>query len=466
MAEKYELRRFRAVEKDSPDYELGTAWLRGVGIGFYDEPRKDDFVDKIMAMYLVDNREMTGVYQSDGVAAHSLAADVPVATFATLRKDLNIGYGRQLEAQLVTAVTVRGTHRRQGLLRRMMTGDLAAAKADGVALAALTASEASIYGRFGYGVATFERSIKVDTGPRFRLRHEPSGSVEIADRKVLLELAPEVFGRVHSAMPGSISRQEAYRLRSSGMLGRDGSEDEAIRCALHYDAAGTVDGYVSYKFAGWETKPYTMEIVDLVAATDAAYLELWQFLGSIDLVERISWQDAPVDDPLTWALEDPALRRVLGPAGHAVAARPGPGAGAGRPALLGRRDPGSRRAGQSGLRRRHLRPDGQRGRGHGDAGSGGRAGPVTGCRGPRLHLSGRRLSRDPESRRPDHRARSRGGADGATHVRRRTLTALPHALLAVRPAGRGVAGAVPMCKDRCSRGAKRPGALTRVHVND
>jgi predicted acetyltransferase len=248
---------------------------------------------------------MTGVYQADGVAAHSLAADVPVATFATMRKDLNIGYGRQLEAQLVTAVTVRGTHRRQGLLRRMMTEDLTAAKADGVALAALTASEASIYGRFGYGVATFERSIKVDTGPRFRLRHAPVGSVEIADRKVLLELAPEVFGRVHGSMPGSISRQEAYRLRSSGMLGRDGGEDESIRCALHYDAAGTVDGYVSYKFAGWDTKPYTMEIVDLVAATDAAYLELWQFLGSIDLVDRISWQDAPVDDPLVWALEDP-----------------------------------------------------------------------------------------------------------------------------------------------------------------
>lgn len=305
MAEKYELRRFRVSDKDSADYAQGTAWLRGVGIGFYDEPRKDDFMDKIMAMYLVDNREMTGIYQTGAVAAHSLAADVPVATFATLRKDLNIGYGRQLEAQLITAVTVRGTHRRQGLLRRMMTGDLAAAKADGVALAALTASEASIYGRFGYGVATFERSIKVDTGPRFRLRHEPSGSVEIADRKVLLELAPQVFGRLHGTLPGSISRQEAYRLRSSGVLGRDGSEDEAIRCALHYDAAGTVDGYISYKFAGWDTKPYTVEVVDLVAATDAAYLELWQFLGSMDLVERVSWQEAPVDDPLTWALEDP-----------------------------------------------------------------------------------------------------------------------------------------------------------------
>ena len=305
MAEKYEIRRFRAVEKSEPGYALGKEWLLGVGVGFYDEQRKEEFVDKVMAMYRMDNREMTGVYQTGAVADRSLAAEIPVATFATLRKDLNVGYGRQLKAQLITAVTVRGTHRRQGILRRMMTEDLAAARADGLAIAALTASEASIYGRFGFGVATFERSIKVDTGPRFRVRHTPAGSVEIADRKVLLKLAPRVFERVHRVSPGSISRQDAYRQRSSGTLGQDGVEDDSIRCALHYDANGTVDGYVAYKFAGWDTRPHAMEVIDLVAATDSGYLELWQFLGSLDMIQQVSWAEAPVDDPLTWALEDP-----------------------------------------------------------------------------------------------------------------------------------------------------------------
>ncbi|MDR7082851.1 putative acetyltransferase [Arthrobacter ginsengisoli] len=305
MADKYEIRRFRAAEKGEPGYLPGADWLRGVGVGFYDERHKEEFVDKVMAMYRVDNRELTGVYQTGTVAARSLAAEIPVATFATLRKDLNIGYGRQLPAQLITAVTVRGTHRRQGLLRRMMTEDLAASKADGLAIAALTASEASIYGRFGFGVATFERSIKVDTGPRFRLRHTPAGTVEIADRKVLLDLAPRVFDRVHRHTPGSIVRQDAYRQRSSGTLGQDGAEDDSIRCALHYDADGAVDGYVAYKFAGWDTKPHTMEVIDLVAATDSGYLELWQFLGSLDLIQRVTWAEAPADDPLTWALEDP-----------------------------------------------------------------------------------------------------------------------------------------------------------------
>jgi predicted acetyltransferase len=305
VADKYEIRRFRAAEKGVPGYEQGTEWIQAVGFGFHDTRRNDDYVDKIMAMYRTDGRELTGVYQTGAVAQHALGASIPVATFGTLRRDLNVGYGRQLLTHMVTAVTVRGTHRRQGLLRRMMTEDLTAAKADGLAIAALTASEGSIYGRFGYGVATFERSIKVDTGPRFDLRHRPSGTVEIADRKVLLELAPEVFDRVHRHTPGSIVRQDAYRQNVSGTVGRDGKEDEAIKCALHYNAAGAVDGYVSYKFAGWDTKPYTVEVVDLVAATDDAYLELWQFLGSIDLIQRVSWADAPVDDPLVWALADP-----------------------------------------------------------------------------------------------------------------------------------------------------------------
>lgn len=305
MEGMYEIRRFGAAAKGTPGYAQAAGWLTAVGIGFYENGHSEEYVDKVMATYLADGRKLTGVYQTGGTAAYSLAADVPVATFGTLRKDLNIGYGRQLKAQLVTEVTVRGTHRRQGLLRRMMTEDLAAAKADGVAVAALTASEASIYGRFGFGVATFERSIKVHTGPRFHLPHPAAGTVEIADRKVLLELAPQVFARVHRLTPGSVVRQEAYRQQSSGSLGQDGAEDKSIRCALHYDAAGTVDGYVAYRFSGWNTRPHAMEIVDLVAATQAGYLELWQFLGSIDLVRQVSWQDAPVDDPLAWALDDP-----------------------------------------------------------------------------------------------------------------------------------------------------------------
>jgi predicted acetyltransferase len=305
LSDDYEIRRFRAAVKGEPGYPEAEKWARAVSFGFHESTRTPEHVAKSLATYRADRRILTGAYQTQDVAPGSLPADVPVATFGTLRKTLNIGFGRMLETQMVTAVTVRTSHRRRGLLRRMMSEDLALAKGDGLAMAALTASEGSIYGRFGYGVASFERTVKVDTTARFRLNHQAVGSVDVADPKVLLDVAPDVFDRVHRLTPGSIGRQEWYRQLASGSLARDGKEDPAVKVALHYGPGGAVDGYVSYKFLGWDTEPHTMHVVDLVAATHDAYLELWQFLAAIDLVERITWEEAPLDDPLTWALADP-----------------------------------------------------------------------------------------------------------------------------------------------------------------
>lgn len=304
--EKYSVQRFPALADPSDaGYSRCTTWVQAVSHGFHQQRRDDEYLAKTLKAYQTDKRELTGVYVNGGVPDHSLAADVPVATYATMRKDLNVGFGRQLESNLVTAVTVRGTHRRKGILRGMITADLEAAKDDGLAMAALTASEGSIYGRFGFGVATFERSIKVDTGPRFRLKGVPEGTVEVADPSVLLTVAPQVFERVQRLSPGSVDRQEYYRLVASGSIGHDDKPDTSVRCALHYDLSGALDGYVSYRFKGWDHKPYTMEIVDLVAATNAGYLDLWRFLGSIDLIDEVTWAEAPVDDPLMWALQDP-----------------------------------------------------------------------------------------------------------------------------------------------------------------
>ncbi|MET3934212.1 putative acetyltransferase [Arthrobacter sp. OAP107] len=300
----YEIRRFQAAAKDDPAYADSVAWMRAVAFGFHEARRSDERVDRSIELQRTDGRVMTGVYQTGTVADHSLGADVPVATFGTMTKTLNIGFGRLLDTRLVTAVTVRTSHRRRGLLRRMMGEDLALAKAEGLSMAALTASEASIYGRFGFGVATSEQAVKVDTTGRFLLNHAPVGSVEVADPSVLLELAPEIFDRVHRSTPGSIGRHEFYRQFASGSVSRDGGEDPKVKVALHYGPGGDVDGYVSYRFAGWSSAPYTMEVVDLAAATGAAYLELWQYLAAIDLVERVTWEEAPVDDPLRWALED------------------------------------------------------------------------------------------------------------------------------------------------------------------
>ncbi|MGJ3190776.1 GNAT family N-acetyltransferase [Paenarthrobacter sp. FR1] len=310
MSGDYQIRRFEPAAKNEPDYDAAVAWSRAVAFGFHEESKSETRIDRGLAMSRADHTVFTGVYQTSEPAAYSLGAEVPVATFATWRKTLNVGFGKLVDAHLISAVTVRTSHRRRGLLRQMMSEDLALAKDDGVAIAALTASEASIYGRFGFGVATSEQSITVDTSARFKLNHASEGTVEVADPKILLDLAPQIFEQQHRHSPGSIDRQESYRQYVSGSVGGDGADgdggpDAKIKAALHYASNGDVDGYVSYKFGGWETEPATMEIVDLVAANSAAYLELWQYLGAIDLVERVKWSGVSVDNPLTWALEDP-----------------------------------------------------------------------------------------------------------------------------------------------------------------
>src|SRR3989442_353326 len=51
----------------------------------------------------------------------------------------------------VTIVGVHPTHRRRGVLRRMMTAQLADVREREEPIAALWASEDTIYGRYGYG---------------------------------------------------------------------------------------------------------------------------------------------------------------------------------------------------------------------------------------------------------------------------------------------------------------------------
>ena len=304
MSADYEIRRFEPAAAGEPENPEATAWANAVSFGFHEERPSDERVQESIAMSRVDGAVFTGVYQAGQPAPHSLGTEVPVATFGTQPSTLNIGFGRLLDAHLITGVTVRTSHRRRGLLRRMMTEDLALVQGNGIAIAALTASEGSIYGRFGFGVATSEQSITVDTGAKFRLDHVPVGTVEVADPTVLLELAPQVFARLHGEQPGSIGRQESYRHLAAGATSREGGPDAKVKAALHYGPDGSVDGYVSYRFGGWDKTPATMEIVDLVAATPAAYLELWQYLAAIDLVERITWNESPVDNPLSWALTD------------------------------------------------------------------------------------------------------------------------------------------------------------------
>ncbi|QJU53153.1 GNAT family N-acetyltransferase [Herbiconiux sp. KACC 21604] len=307
-----ELRTFPAAVDAEGHADAATReWIKAEAQGFH-EPRLTDAVVDRRARHLVaDAQRLTGVYQDSGSPA-GYGPEVPVATFASLDGELSTGGGEPVRANLISAVTVRPTHRRRGLLRRMMVADLERAVADGHMLAALTVSEATIYRRFGFGVATAVNAVTVTTDSRFRLTTSPAGRCELVDAGALKELGPAVFARFHAGRPGSIGRLSRHWSVTSGLEGDDRDDAPEVRAAVHLDDTDTIDGYVSYRFKGWDTTPHTIEIVDLVAATDEAYLGLWEFLGSLDLVERVTWEAAPADDPLRWALADWRVVKATG----------------------------------------------------------------------------------------------------------------------------------------------------------
>ncbi|WP_427017696.1 GNAT family N-acetyltransferase [Pseudarthrobacter sp. P1] len=298
----YNLRSFPVTSPAGPAL---AKWMQAVGAGFLDREMSPEAIDTILACDARDGRVATGVYV-DTVPAGALDAEYPVATYAAHRKTLNTGAAAPLPVHMITAVTVRTSHRRRGLLRAMITADLQQAKDDGLPMAALTASEATIYGRFGFAPATHHASVEVDAGPTFGFQVPAAaahGTVELADPVVVQELEPVLFERIHAATFGSIGRQDAYRLSSSGYWSYAKPErDKSVRAALHYGPDGSADGYATYRFKGWDTTPHTVEVVDLLATTEEAYLALWNYLGSLDLVQRVVWHDAPLEDALEWAL--------------------------------------------------------------------------------------------------------------------------------------------------------------------
>src|SRR5581483_4999816 len=89
--------------------------------------------------------------------------DVCVGTAGAFRFRLTVPGGGAVPAAGVTMVSVAATHRRRGVLTSMMRRQLADIRSWEEPLAVLTASEPAIYGRFGYGAATFQLGAEIDT---------------------------------------------------------------------------------------------------------------------------------------------------------------------------------------------------------------------------------------------------------------------------------------------------------------
>ncbi len=133
----------------------------------------------------------TVVDESDEYPEHLLTAEralavrdgeTVVATAGSYGFQLTVPGGARVGTAAVCMVTVHPTHRRRGLLRRMMDEQLDDVTRRGEPIAALTASEASIYERFGYGTATFTTGWELESEyARLERGDGAGGAVRLVD---------------------------------------------------------------------------------------------------------------------------------------------------------------------------------------------------------------------------------------------------------------------------------------------
>ncbi|MEU1310627.1 GNAT family N-acetyltransferase [Streptomyces cinnamoneus] len=232
----------------------------------------------------------------------------PVGTAGAYSFELTLPGETLVPVSGVSFVGVLPSHRRQGVLRAMMRHQLADLRARGEFLSVLLASEALIYGRFGYGPATYGQRLTVPRHqaafalPRARgtagapATGSDTGSVELLRRAECGEILEEVYDRYRRAQPGALSRP--HRWWSLG-AGRPPVSAAPRYVAVHRDADGAPDGYASYS-----VESGTLTVDETIATDDAVSAALDRFVLGHDLVTQVVFKNLPPGHPLRWQLAD------------------------------------------------------------------------------------------------------------------------------------------------------------------
>jgi predicted acetyltransferase len=203
----------------------------------------------------------------------------------------------------VTTVGVAPGHRRRGVLTRLMRAQLHGLHERGAEpVLALWAAEASIYGRFGYGMAAQYAEVSVPRGVPFASTVD-TGADRVRDlpRERALPLLFALHDRVRPTRVGWVTRSPAFwdfHLADHPDARRGQS---ALRFAVH------PDGYAVYRVAeNWtERGPrHVVRVRELVAATPVAYAALYRYLLDLDLVGEVVHALAAPDEPVVHLLAD------------------------------------------------------------------------------------------------------------------------------------------------------------------
>ncbi|WAJ45387.1 GNAT family N-acetyltransferase [Mycobacterium sp. Aquia_216] len=231
--------------------------------------------------------------------------DQLVGTADAATSTLTLPGGAVVSHAAVTHIGVLPSFTRKGIATALVGHQLHDVAARGEVVASLRASEATIYERYGYGVASSAQSVEIATArAAFRPGVGSGGPVRLAGAGEAWEILPRIYDANRPSRPGTIDRPgvwwEGVRLRTEASSG-------AWYVAVHGEP-GAESGFARYRPIDtdrWFVSDHrTIVVEDFFAPTTDAYLGLLRFLVGLDLIDRVTFWMLPLDDPLPSLLVD------------------------------------------------------------------------------------------------------------------------------------------------------------------
>ncbi|MBO1330614.1 GNAT family N-acetyltransferase [Streptomyces sp. VRA16 Mangrove soil] len=231
-----------------------------------------------------------GAYEGDALvgfaAAHPFTLSVPG--------------GRELPCPGLTFVSVAPTHRRRGLLSGMIDELFARCGREGAPMVALWASEASIYGRFGFGPGTYGATVEIDARRPLALRLSPDPRpLRLVDAAAAPALLAPYFERTRAVRAGRLARTRDWWCEE--WLAEKDEEDEELSPPRVVALGEPLAGYAIYRTKSGDASTRrrgSVRVDDLEADSPQVAAALWSYLVSIDLTDQVRAWGRPLDDPL------------------------------------------------------------------------------------------------------------------------------------------------------------------------
>ncbi|MGH2448595.1 MAG: GNAT family N-acetyltransferase [Chloroflexota bacterium] len=232
-----------------------------------------------------------------------------VGTAGSLAFELTLPGLTMTPAAGVTEVGVKPTYRRRGILTKMMRYQLDRLQAEGESVAILYASESLIYGRFGYGLASTQTELSIDTRhSAFNRAPESDGSIALIDKSEAETALPAIYDRFRRQQPAALSRPPEYWKMEFKDRERWRHGASANFYAVYTSAGGEPQAFAVYRVkSNWDSgfPSHTLQIGDMAATSPEAWAAIWRYCLSVDLVGTVEAGNQPLDEPARWMLLDP-----------------------------------------------------------------------------------------------------------------------------------------------------------------